>query len=296
MDLKTNNTLPVIKLVNFEDVKKNILEITSKYKGLVVTESTLKSCAKDQKELAHIRIEIDSERKRIKKIMQQPIIEFETKCKELTGLVIEAEGPIKEGLEVFETKRKDEKMEFIVKTKDDMVGEAGLPEKYADRIEIHERWLNKTVEMKEWEAGLRTQIQTQIDKAIQEKRNKETFGSHIETMNDTLKLKSPMKPADFEGYHHNDFENIEGLINVVSRAANKLKEAEQIAVKEIIKETPEIQAEVQPMVSTRDPVQENEVDWHEVCNLMAQELSGYLELTVSETLNVYVQQYKEGRF
>ena len=128
MNIKTETTLPIIRLMNFEEVKKNIIAITSKYDGLVVTEGTLKSCARDQKDLASLRIEIDNERKKIKKIMQSPILQFEEKCKELIQLVLDAEKPIKAGLDVFEQKRKDDKLELINEILGEMLKEAGLPE------------------------------------------------------------------------------------------------------------------------------------------------------------------------
>ena len=107
-EIVLNKTLPVINM-NFEEVKASLIETTEKYKGIIVTEDGLMDCKATQKDLAKIRNDIDSYRKAVKKEMEKPIKEFESQCKELISLVEDAEQPIKEGILLFDNKRREEK-------------------------------------------------------------------------------------------------------------------------------------------------------------------------------------------
>ena len=100
-----NEVMPVIE-VNFEEVKKALAETLTKYENIVVTEETLSGCKATQKELAGVRTKIDTYRKDKKKALSEPIIAFENQCKELIALIEKAEQPIKDGIKVFDDKKK----------------------------------------------------------------------------------------------------------------------------------------------------------------------------------------------
>ena len=296
MNIKTETTLPIIRLMNFEEVKKNIIAITSKYDGLVVTEGTLKSCARDQKDLASLRIEIDNERKKIKKIMQSPILQFEEKCKELIQLVLDAEKPIKAGLDVFEQKRKDDKLELINEILGEMLKEAGLPEEAKEQIVIHDRMLNKTVSHQEWEGSLLTQIHTVVEKEIQAKNNKIAVEKHIEDMNFSFDLKSPMKLEDFAYYYRDGFAEITSLLGAITSRAKSISDSQKKAVEEAKKETV-VEAPIEKLTPTLDtPRPEPQTDWQAICLLMAKDLSEYFDLSTDEVIKKYVNEYKENQW
>lgn len=136
-DLQVNKVLPVIN-ANFEEVKASLIETMEKYKGIVVTEDGLKDCKATQKDLAKIRNDIDSYRKLIKKEMTAPITEFESKCKELITLVKETETPILEGIAIYDEKRRQEKIDYILDNITIAVSEVGLNEKYAARLNVND--------------------------------------------------------------------------------------------------------------------------------------------------------------
>lgn len=136
-NLQVNKVLPVIN-ANFEEVKVSLIETMEKYKGIVVTEDGLKDCKATQKDLAKIRNDIDTYRKLIKKEMTAPITEFENKCKELIALVKETETPILEGIAIYDEKRRQEKIDYILDNITIAVSEVGLNEKYAARLNVND--------------------------------------------------------------------------------------------------------------------------------------------------------------
>lgn len=134
-NLQVNKVLPVID-ANFEEVKMSLIDTMDKYKGIVVTEEGLKDCKATQKDLAKIRNDIDTYRKLVKKEMTAPISEFENKCKELIALVKETEAPILEGIAIYDEKRREEKIKYILDTIAIAVNEVGLNEQYAAKLNV----------------------------------------------------------------------------------------------------------------------------------------------------------------
>lgn len=94
---------------NFEDIKKSLVAVLDDYKGIIVTEDTVKKSKKDVAELRKIRSSIDDEKKRVKKLWNEPYVEFENKCKELMALVDEPIKEINSQVEEFEQKEIEEK-------------------------------------------------------------------------------------------------------------------------------------------------------------------------------------------
>lgn len=138
-----NEVMPVIE-VNFEEVKKALAETLTKYENIVVTEETLSGCKATQKELAGVRTKIDTYRKDKKKALSEPIIAFENQCKELIALIEKAEQPIKNGIKVFDDKKRAAKKaeaEEIIKA---VIQEQELNEKYAARLDVLEKYCNLT--------------------------------------------------------------------------------------------------------------------------------------------------------
>ena len=140
-DLKVTKELPVIKS-NFEEVKTSLTETIAKYTGIVVTEEGLQDCKATQKKLAALRTKIDDFRKTVKKDMEVPIKEFEGQCKELIRLITEAEQPIKDGISIFDNKRREEKRSKVLELIKESVIEHQLSEKYAARLDVLDKYLN----------------------------------------------------------------------------------------------------------------------------------------------------------
>lgn len=139
----TNEIMPVIE-INFDEMKTALTETLKKYNGIVVTEGTLSGCKSTQKELAGVRIKIDSYRKDKKKELSKPIITFENQCKELIALIEQAEQPIKDGIKVFDDEKREEKRKTAEELIKIVIEEQGLNEKYGQRLDISEKYCNLT--------------------------------------------------------------------------------------------------------------------------------------------------------
>lgn len=125
---------PVIR-INFEELKNSLSNTLQDYKSLVVTETNLSTCKAKQKELASIRVKIDNYRKEKKKELSAPIALFEAQCKDLVSLIEQAERPIKEGIEVFDSQKRDMKRNHAIELAKEVAEEYELNEKYANRLE-----------------------------------------------------------------------------------------------------------------------------------------------------------------
>lgn len=138
-----NEVLPVIK-INFNEVKAALEESLTKYENIVVTEGTLSGCKATQKELAGLRIKVDTYRKEKKKELSKPITDFESQCKELISLIEKVEQPIKDGIKVFDDEKREEKRKVAERLIEEVIEVVELNEKYGARLDVSERYCNLT--------------------------------------------------------------------------------------------------------------------------------------------------------
>lgn len=227
MDIQVNKQLPVITM-NFEEVKANLVENMEKYKGIVVTEESLKDCKATQRDLAGLRNKIDSYRKDVKKEMEKPIKEFEGKCKELIGLIAEVEKPIKSGISEFDNKRREEKREKAVEIIKEMIKNYELEEKYANQLTVLDKYLNLSATQKsvmediEQRAAALKQQQN-VDKARTEML-KATIETTLEGINKTIK--TPLEYKNFERYIEMGWD-IARIVKEINNQAELIRKAEQ---------------------------------------------------------------------
>lgn len=140
IDISVEEVLPVIKISNYETLKTQLSEMLKKYQNIIVTEQTLPGCKATQRELAGLRTKVDNYRKDKKKVMSAPISAFEDDCKTLISLIEQAEQPIKDGIKVFDDKKRDVNRIAAVKIIEEIAKETGLLPKYAARIEVLEKY------------------------------------------------------------------------------------------------------------------------------------------------------------
>ncbi len=143
MEIKTIDQIPAVINFNFDDVKKALQEYSEKYKDLVVTEENEKEMVNVKNELGRLEKEIDKYRLDNKKIMEKPIKEFETKCKDLIEILKNVSDPIREQLNLFEENRKKQKEEEVKTIIENVINKYGLENKYAAQLTINSKYLNK---------------------------------------------------------------------------------------------------------------------------------------------------------
>ncbi|MEG1256873.1 DUF1351 domain-containing protein [Clostridium sp.] len=252
-EIVLNKQLPVISM-NFEDVKTSLVDTMEKYKGIIVTEEGLKDCKATQKELAGVRNKIDTYRKDIKKEMSKPIVAFEDQCKELVKLIEAAEQPIKDGILVFDNKRREEKKVKAMELIDECVKDYGLDEKYASRLTVLDKYLNLNGSVK----GVREDIELRgnmlkneqgMEKAKAEML-KGTIETTLESANKTIK--TPLKYEDFQRYIDLGWDAVR-IIKEINDRAELIREAEK--PKEESKPVEEIKPQVSIPVDIVAPIE-----------------------------------------
>lgn len=239
-EIQINKQLPVITM-NFEEVKASLVENMERYKGIIVTEESLKDCKATQKDLAGLRNKLDTYRKDVKREMEKPIKAFESDCKELIGLIAEVEAPIKAGITEFDNKRREEKRKFADIKIFETCQALGLEKKYADQLTVLDKYLSLSASQKSIKEDIESRAeilkqQQNMDK-VRAEMVKANIESTLETVN--LTLKTPLEYKDFEKYIALGWDGPRIVREINERAAQirqAEKAAEEMATKKIEEE------------------------------------------------------------
>lgn len=239
-DIEINKQLPVITM-NFEEVKASLVENMEKYKGIIVTEESLKDCKATQKDLAGLRNKLDTYRKDVKKEMEKPIKAFESDCKELIGLIAEVEAPIKSGILEFDNKRKEEKRKFADIKIFEICQKLNLEKKYADQLTVLDKYLNLSASAKSVVEDIEQRAEALKQQQNMDKVKAEMIKANIESALETvnLTLKTPLEYKDFEKYLALGWDGPRIVREINERAAQirqAEKAAEEMATKKIEEE------------------------------------------------------------
>lgn len=189
MDIEVKEFQAPKIVINYEILKAELERNLEEYKNLVVTAETLGGCKDAQKELASLRVKIDTYRKEKKKEIEKPIKEFEAQCKELIALVESVEKPIKDGIKVFDDKKRVEKRQKAVELAQEVAAATGLNEKYTARLDILDKYTNLTATSKAVKEDLETRAFALKVEQDREADRLKIIESVLESENDRLKTK-----------------------------------------------------------------------------------------------------------
>lgn len=134
---------------NYEDIKKWITEKAKEYKSMVYTEETITNAKSDRATLNKVAKALNDEKIRIKKKVLKPFEDFESKCKELQGIITDASNSIDIQVKAFETKEQEEKKKQIENLFNTYIGD--FKELIIFEQIFNQRWLNKTYTIKKIE-------------------------------------------------------------------------------------------------------------------------------------------------
>lgn len=260
-ELEVNKVLPVIN-ANFEEVKESLNQSLEKYKGIVVTEETLQDCKKTQQDLRKVEKGIEDFRKSVKKDMEAPIKEFEAKCKELTALIGEVKKPIKEGITVFDTKRKEEKKQQAEELIKECILQLGLIEKYSAQLTVIDKYLNLSASKKSVKEDIEARGQAlKVQQDGEEKEIENTKASIIAYVNSLNEdINSKISADDYFMYIGKY--NITAIMNMIQREHDRVKLAEnppkiepkEEPKQELVKEQISVPVDLKP----HEPVKQQE--------------------------------------
>lgn len=186
--LVTEYQLPKVA-INYETLKAELQRNLDNYKGLVVTQETLTDCKALQRELAGLRVKIDTYRKDKKKELEKPIKDFEAQCKELISLVDSVEQPIKEGIKAFDDQKRQEKYMQAQAIAAEVAAKEGLNEKYAAKLSVLDKYTNLTATAKAVREDLETRAFALKVEQDREAERLEIINSVIESENARLNTK-----------------------------------------------------------------------------------------------------------
>lgn len=235
-ELEVNKQLPVIK-ANFDEVKESLNQSLEKYKGIIVTEETLQDCKKTQQDLSKVKNGIETFRKSVKKDMEVPIKEFEAKCKELVSLIGEVEQPIKDGITVFDNKRKEQKKQQAIELIQMAVMEMQLNDKYSKQLTVLDKYINLSASKKSVNEDIKARAEVLKQQQEAEQREidnlKASIDVYVNTANEDINTK--LNPEDFYKYINSAW-NITQITGIIKNQHDKIKEAENPKPVEIPKE------------------------------------------------------------
>ncbi|GKX65615.1 DUF1351 domain-containing protein [Inconstantimicrobium mannanitabidum] len=253
-EIELNKQLPIVTM-NFEEVKQSLVQTMEKYKGIIVTEDTLQDCKATQKELAGIRIKIDTYRKDVKKEMEVPIKAFEGQCKELIGLIENAEQPIKNGISVFDNKRREEKKDKALELIKEAIESHQLNGNYASKLTIVDKYLvlNGSVKAVKEDIEFRAKFlkQEQDREEQQRAERKAAIETALESANRNINKK--LKLEDFERYISSN-QPLSTILQAVNQRAQMIYEAEnppKVEPKEEIKEEIKLEVKTTPVIQPK---------------------------------------------
>jgi len=225
-----NKQLPVISM-NFAEVKASLIEGAEKYKNIIVTEDGLKDCKATQKDLASTRIKLDNYRKEIKKEMSKPIEMFESQCKELIALVAEVENPIKEGITVFDQKKKDANRKIAEDIITEAIKEHGLNEKYSSGLNVLDKYTNLTSKPSDVKNDVEQRLFILLQEQQQEEECLQIMKDTIENVNKNIDAKLSLE--DFQSLLDMKASPVKIMQEINARAERiKFNELKAVAEKE----------------------------------------------------------------
>lgn len=234
MEIKTIDQIPAVINFNFDDVKRALQEYSEKYKDLVVTEENEKEMVNVKNELGRLEKEIDKYRLDNKKIMEKPIKEFETKCKNLIEILKNVSDPIREQLNLFEENRKKQKEEEVKTLIGNVISKYGLEDKYAAQLTINSKYLNKGQKENDTIKDLEQRAELLKNSQDQEKQLQKIKEERIDFIQKTIEKKNKdlnlnLKISNFMFLVDKELTEIMEEIEVIfTREVEKSKKSEEI--------------------------------------------------------------------
>ena len=210
----------VIEFENYEILINKAKELANQYSNLIITDKdSYRFASQVRAELNKVIKAISDERIRIKKEFNDPLVEFESKVKEITGEIEAGKNQIDGRIREYDQRLKDKKQDKI----NDLI------QQYADGryIEQNPKWLNKTFADTEIIEEIKEQV------AFSEKEEQ-----RIKTETQLIKDTCEANDIDNDGFlsMYQSGSEISEVLAAINRAVNKRKEESDKQTEEIAPE------------------------------------------------------------
>lgn len=227
-DIKLEKQLPVITM-NFAEVKASLVAGAEKYKNIIVTEDGLKDCKIMQKELASTRIKLDNYRKEIKGEMMKPVTVFEDQCKTLIDLVVKVENPLKDGISVFDQKKKDANRKIAEDIILNAITEYELNEKYGKQLTVVDKYCNLTAKASDVKTDVEQRVFLLLQEQTREIETLQIMKDTIENINKNIDAKLSIQ--DFQAMIDMNSSPVRIMAQINARG-ERIREAELQAIED----------------------------------------------------------------
>lgn len=260
---KVEYTQGVIDFENYEILINKAKELATQYSNLIITDQdSYKFASQVKAELNKVIKAISDERIRIKKEFNNPLTEFESKVKEITGEIEAGKNQIDGRIREYDQRLKEEKQNKI----NDLIQQhAG-----GRYIEQNPKWLNKTFT----DSRIVEEIKEQVAFAEKEEQRIET---ETQLIKDTCKA-NDIETDGFLSMYQSGSE-VSDVLTAINRSVIKHKEESDKQTEEIAPEPTPSQIE---FMSEED---------EELINIYHRELQQ--TLNVKEVYNVEIKATKE---
>lgn len=235
MDFQIKEFQSPIIVTNYEEISKNLDEQLENYKGLVVTEETLPGCRKAQSELSSVRRKIDEYRKEKKK---------------------EAEKPIKDGMQVFTDKKKEEKRKEAAEIIEKAAKDFELEGKFKEELTVLDKYTNLSTSKKAVKEDIETRAFALKVAQDKEKDCLETIKTVLDSENNRLVAK--MEISDFQHLIDSGFSTAIIIDEIKKRADRIHKQENEVREPETIPTQPDLPVEESKSESVIETVEEKE--------------------------------------
>ncbi|GGB43427.1 hypothetical protein GCM10011409_21300 [Lentibacillus populi] len=231
LQVKTITLEPAKVVFNHEEIEKDLEKNLQKYSGLTFTEDDATECRKTIADLRKGKKAVDEYRKDIKKQLNEPVKEFEDKCKALNKKFDEVIDPLIEQSDAFEIKRRDEKRIKVQEVIGQLIEDFDLYEKHAVELVVLDSHLTKSKTMKSIAEELETQAAQLKTKQDKEAADKELIASTVKLAN----VENGIKLSESAYISLIDYRDVESIKQQIADDAEKEVE------KQTKKEEPKIE-------------------------------------------------------
>ena len=210
----------VIDFENYEILINKAKELATQYSNLIITDQdSYKFASQVKAELNKVIKAISDERIRIKKEFNNPLTEFESKVKEITGEIEAGKNQIDGRIREYDQRLKDEKQNKI----NDLI------QQHADNryIEQNPKWLNKTFT----DSKIVEEIKEQVAFAEKEEQRIET---ETQLIKDTCKANDIETDGFLSMYQSGS--DVSDVLTAINRSVIKRKEVTEKQTKEVAPE------------------------------------------------------------
>lgn len=212
-----------LDMTNYDELKSEVEKYAAKYKGLVFDRSEKNGANQARSELLALQNAIETERKNVEQVYNQPLNEFKESIKVLVDLINDPLDDIRDGLKVIDEAEKSEREEALNTVLAEKLDGLDVT---VDEIEQNIKWLNKGnwTEKLNPKKQLIAEIENTIQQTIKEKERKE---SERRILTEFCKAQD----VDPDGWVSQlDFKSAMEVIQMIqdSIAAQKEREARQL--------------------------------------------------------------------